>query len=138
MNTKHLWALAALSALLACASGPDPEPDAAPASARSGRTADVITMRELSDPSIGTSNLFEAVRRLRPRFLSSRGPSSINNPAAGIVQVSVDGGPLSSTSVLRTILPNAVSEVRYLNSGEAAQRYGTTANGGGVILVKSR
>lgn len=133
---KRFSLVAALVGSFACAGAPDPESDAAPTSA--SHQADLITAAELTDPALGSANLYEAVRRLRPRFLSSRGPSSIANPSAGIVHVSVDGGPLTTVNVLASYMPNTIAEVRYLNSGDAAQRFGTTSNGGGVILVKSR
>ena len=134
--SKRLSVIAAIVGSLACATAPDPESAATPASA--SHQTDVITAAELTDPALGSANLYEAVRRLRPRFLSSRGPSSIANPSAGVVHVSVDGGPLTSVNILASYMPNTIAEVRYLNSGDAAQRFGTTSNGGGVILVKSR
>ncbi len=136
MLTTRVCTIAALLGALACANAPDPESGAVPVSA--SRQADVISESELSDPALVSTNLYEAVRRLRPRFLNARGPSGIANPSAGVVQVSVDGGPLSSASVLQNFLPNSVREVRFLSSADAAQRFGTTANGGGVILVRSR
>lgn len=136
MLARRFCTVAGLLLSVACASAPDPDSDAAPLSV--SRQADVITATELTDPALGSANLYEAVRRLRPRFLSSRGPSSIANPSAGTVHVSVDGGPLSAVSVLASFLPNTIAEVRYLNAGDATQRFGANANGGGVLLVKSR
>ena len=135
MFARRLYLGAALLTTFACAGAPDPEAGAAPNASHQG---DLITTAELNDPSLGSANLLEAVRRLRPRFLSSRGPSSIANPSAGVVHVSTDGGPLASAGVLANYLPNSVVEVRFLNANDAALRFGTAANGGGVILVKSR
>lgn len=80
----------------------------------------------------------DAVRRLRPNFLTVRGQTSVMSPNAGSVHVSVDGGPLQTLDALSRLQASAVAEIRYLNPTSATQRFGVGTGGGGVILVKSK
>ncbi len=118
--------------LSACAQSGTPVIASAPS-----RGSDVITAAELSDPAL-TGDALDAVRRLRPRFLVRRGAQSVRSPDAGSVHVSIDGGPLQTLSILSRFRPIEIAEIRYLNSSDAAQRFGTTAGSGAVILVKSK
>ena len=132
---RALRALAAsLMLAAACAGRSNTAVGTAPAPGNSN----VISAEELADPLLATSNLLEAIRRLRPRFLSSHGVSSVSSPSSGLVHVSIDGGPLVAPENLKTFLPANVKEVRYLSAADAGQVYGVAANGGGVILVRSK
>ena len=84
------------------------------------------------------SDALEAVRRLRPRFLMSRGTVSIRDRTAGSVHASIDWGPLMTVDYLKRIRVSEISEIRYLNSRDAAQRFGTSSETGGVIVVTIR
>ena len=137
MMIKRLLSAAVLTLGVACASKTAPSADEVIPAAPT-RNADVITAEELSDPAISAGDALQAIQRLRPRFLMSRGAVSGQRSNAGQVQVSVDGGPLLTASSLRTLRPGAIAEIRFLNSSDAAQRYGTAAASGGVILVKSK
>lgn len=108
------------------------------AAASGDRASDVITAAELSDVSVSNGDALAAVRRLRPRFLTSRGSGSIRASDAGTVHVSLDGGPLQTVSFLSRMRPGEIAEIRYLNASEAALRFGTVAGTGAVMLVKSR
>ena len=137
MIRTRLCIAAALALVTACASTPAPVGDPAPAS-NASRHTDFITAEELADPSIAVGNALEAVRRLRPSFLMSRGASSLQNTTAGSVHVSIDGAPLLTVDNLARLRPAQIAEIRYLNGTDAAQRYGSSAGSGGVILVRSR
>lgn len=102
------------------------------------RTSDVITAEELAAPAVRSGDALEAVRRLRPRFLASRGSGSIRVRNAGTVQVSLDGGPLQSASYLSRLRAGEIAEIRFLNATDATQRFGTAAASGSVMLVKSK
>ena len=39
---------------------------------------------------------------------------------------------------LSRLRPNQIVEIRYLSATDAAQRFGTSAGSGGVIVVKTR
>lgn len=96
------------------------------------RNADVITAEELERS--GTGSVYQAIERLRPRFLRARGPSSIQDPAADLVVVYVDHSRIGYADVLRDMQANEIREIRYLNASEATSRFGT-GHAAGVILV---
>ena len=102
------------------------------------RGSDVITSIELASANVSSGDALEAVRRLRPRFLTSRGSGSIRAADAGSVHVSLDGGPLQGVSFLSRMRPGEIAEIRYLSASQAAQQFGTSAGTGGVMLIKSR
>lgn len=142
MFTKRICGAAFLvTAALACASNPSssagPTPAATPA-ATAPRNPDVITAEELTNPSVSTGSVLDAVRRLRPNFLMTRGSTSIQNSSAGSVHISLDGGPLQAVSTLSNLRASEVVEIRYLSASAATQRFGVAAGSGGVILVKSK
>lgn len=107
-------------------------------SSGASRSSDIITALELADPSVASGDALEAVRRLRPRFLAVRGTQSIRMTAAGQVHLSLDGGALQAISNLSRMRVAEIAEIRFLSATEAAQRFGTVAGSGGVILLRSR
>lgn len=133
----------ALLLLAACAGGP-----ATQASTEGGgpntsasavnRNSNVVTREELSDPTLAGNDMLQVLRRIRPQYLVTRGMVSKSNTAAGAVQVSMDGGALQPLSTLNSVRVEEVLEVRYFTSSEAAQKFGSTANSGPVLVVKRR
>ena len=136
MFNKRLYSSLLLMAAIACASGSSANDPGTTMGA--GRNADIITAAELADPAIASGDALEAVQRLRPRFLMTRGAISAKNASAGSTHISVDGGPLLTVDALSRLRPAQIAEIRYLSSSDAAQRFGTNAGSGGVILVKSK
>jgi hypothetical protein len=136
MSAKRLLIPMVFAALAACASNQSSQSESS--ATGTSRSSDVITAAELDDPSVTSGNLLQAIQRLRPRFLMTRGAVSGVNASAGSVHVSVDGGPLLTTDALNRLQPSQVREVRYLSAADAAQRFGTAAGSGGVIVVRSR
>jgi hypothetical protein len=111
--------------------------DSAP---RSATDRNVISRDELQDPVIVGMDALRAIRYLRPTFFRGTGPQSFVNPAAGLVQFSMDYGPvqpLSNLSSLPALSLQTIYEVRYLDPNEAQNRFGINANGGPVIVVVS-
>jgi hypothetical protein len=133
---KRLYSSMLLVAAMACASSSAASDPGTTVGA--GRNADIISAAELADPAVASGDALEAVQRLRPRFLMTRGAISAKNASAGSTHVSVDGGPLLGVEQLSRLRPSQIAEIRYLNSSDAAQRFGTNAGSGGVILVKSK
>jgi outer membrane receptor for ferrienterochelin and colicin len=115
----------------------------APASTSGSRTSvrrdpDVITAEELAQSSY--SNLYDAIRSLRPAMLAPRGgsaSSSISNQGGYTLSVYQDGVKLDGVADLRNIPVSAVHEVRYLSPTDATQRYGT-GNAAGAIVISTR
>lgn len=141
MWTRRTATSALAMVLAACATSSTPSSEPAPTSTASRstiRNQTVITTSELSDPTLAGVNALDAVRRLRPSFLLTRGVVSGQNPRAGNVQVSVDGGSLAAVTTLSSMRVEEIAEIRYLNATDAAQQFGTSSASGPVILVKRR
>jgi hypothetical protein len=131
---------ASLLVATACAGNQSPGSEPAPLNAAGDPTArksDVITAEELADPAVNMGDALEAVRRLRPSFLVTRGAASFRT-GPGTVHLSIDGGALVTIENLSRMRPNEIAEIRYLSAPDAAQRFGTNAGSGGVILVKTK
>jgi hypothetical protein len=104
-------------------------------SARVRKDPNVISRAELEDPAIAGTDALTAIRQLRPAFFRTRGPQSLRNQTAGLVQISRDYGPLRPVEELSQVELRTVQEIRYLSAVEAQSRFGITANGGPVIVV---
>ena len=128
-------ALCALALTGACASAPKTAATAGAPAAE--RNANVLTAAEIESRGTQTGSAYDAIRRLRPNFLTYHGVSGSTN-RAGTVHVSVDGGPLGTVESLRGIASVQVAEVRYLSAADAAQRFGTSAEAGPVLLVRQK
>lgn len=112
--------------LLACASG-----GGAGGGPSSGR--DVITAEEL-ERAPGVTNAYEAVERLRPNFLRSRGPQSLRSPTVPPIVVYLDQVRLGLVETLRGITVEAIQQIRHIPARDAQQRFGLDHTGG-VIEV---
>ena len=82
-----------------------------------------VTAAELSHYAPGSS-LMEALRMLRPRFLSGRGEQPM---------VSVDGAPAGDQSILSAIRVSDVLEVRLVKAGSYENRPTIRPNGEIVV-----
>lgn len=137
MLIRNLSACVLLVSAAACASKAPTSGSMDGTRAPVGRNRDLITQEDLSaDPSLRAETVLEVVRALRPHFLNDRGSnSSVSDPEAGKVHVSIDGGRIVSVSELTGMHTNEVIEIRFLNSAQAMQKFGTAARQGPVILV---
>ncbi len=108
---------------------------------QSGRNRDIITRAELEDPAIQALSILDAIKSLRPTFLSNRGGNAArmnaSNPERGQTHASIDGGRIVLLEELGSIHTGSVYEVLYLNSGAAMQKFGGAAHEGAVIVVKT-
>ena len=92
-------------------------------------SANLITLEELEP--IANLSAYEAVQRLRPRWLQLRGGTDI--PPV----IFLDGSNMGGPEMLRSIQSSSVREMRYRDGRDATTRYGT-GYGGGVIEVTTR
>src|SRR5437763_4752004 len=76
-----------------------------------------ITVDEIANAGLLGSTTYDVVQRLRPTFLIDR--TAIRRSSQPIM-VSINGGELSSTSVLYSTPASAVQEIRYLTYGQAS------------------
>ena len=111
----------------ACASSSGPR-------AGTGRNPDVISQAELDQ--LGAQPVRQAIERLRPRFLSTRGRSSITQTSdVDRIVVYLGTTRMGGPEALEQISTAQVKEIRYLSPTEATQRYGTNHMGGAIILT---
>jgi hypothetical protein len=114
--------------ILACGQGQRPEQDLS-------TNPDEISEEEIA--SISAANAYEAVRKLRPNFLSFRGRTTVlgtSNPDPVVYVDDQRYGPISS---LRTIPASQVTRIRLYRAWEAATKYGN-GHMGGVIAVATK
>ena len=150
----RMLSLLAAAALLA--------PAPAQAQKEPKKDRDLITREELLDADAKSPDLYQAVKRLRPHFLTvlNRGPtrtgvrpaspSTGGRPCDAVLErdcgssaqsdiplpvVYVDGMKTGDPEVLKGIATKNVEEVRYLTATKAEMDYGL-GHEGGVILVK--
>jgi len=117
-------ALALAGALAGCASASGSSQNAGP-----GRNPDVLTAEEIATTDARTA--YDAVARLRPRFLIVRGD---NHVAPTPLRVIVNDVPHANTDALRAIRADEVIEIRYLSSSEASLRWGTGYPDGALVV----
>ncbi len=105
-----------------------------PASAQ-GRKRDLITRAELLASAQKSTDLYQAIRSIRPHFVAPpRGVRTIGaSPPAPIV-VYVDGNRQGDVSVLNSIMTMNVYEVAYLEPSKAQDEYGITHSGGAILI----
>jgi hypothetical protein len=96
------------------------------------RSSKILTADELD--GVYQYNALQAVELLRPNWLRSRGPVTIESSQTQGVRLYVDGNPRGFAADLAGILASEVWEMRYLDSREATTRYGT-GYPDGVIVV---
>ena len=95
----------------------------------------LITADEIAKSN--ASNAYEAVERLRPAFLRTRGAQSLQNQEPPTPMIYVDGmryGPLQTLSSIPAI---GIVSIQYLSAIEATQRFGF-GNEGGAIMITTR
>ena len=99
------------------------------------KRSDVITEQEIAESS--ASNAYEAIRKLRANFFSSRGRTSVMGTSNSDPTVYVDEQAYGPISSLRTIPASQITMIRLYRSWEATTKYGT-GNMGGVIEVTTK
>lgn len=121
--TRRVFGLALAASVAACATG-----RVAPLQ----HDPDSITSAELTHST--AASVYEAIRQLRPRFLRTRGPSSLLNSSVLGPAVIVDQTLLGGIQVLADIPLRDVETVRYLAAWDATTRHGS-GYANGVIEV---
>ena len=122
----RLYTALLTSLLVACSS-------ATAARTPRGGDRDVLAAAEIELSNAGT--LHEAIQRLRPHFLFSRGRTSLRAPNNMRPAVIVNSVPQASLESLRSISARDVQYVRFLSAPEATTRYGTGYMAGVIEVV---
>lgn len=128
-------ALAAIAAACAPHARPAALESAGGGSAPARGAEGVITQAEIE--ALHVSTAFQAVQKLRAEYLNVRGPSSVEDPAAALPTVYIDGIAFGNVSSLRLIPAMDVAQIRFLGAWDAATEYGGRHRGG-VIAVTTR
>jgi hypothetical protein len=81
-----------------------------------------LTQADLA--AANTDNLYDAIAKLRPEWLSSRGPSSVTNSTPTSVDIYMNGTMLGKADYLRDMHLQDVTSVRYWDAGTASARFG--------------
>lgn len=103
---------------------------------RRSSDSSVITAEEVA--ASPTSNAYDLVQSLRPRWLSIRSPNRGGSaPQQSAILVYLDGTRLGPLGTLRSVNNRDVHSVRRLNASDATQRFGT-GHTHGAILVRTR
>jgi hypothetical protein len=126
-SAKHamLFVSALVMGLTACASsGGTARP--------SGASANRIVRAEL-EAFGGQADAYQAVQRLRPRWLQVR--SGMGNTS---VVLYVDGGRLGGVTELRSLRPSQIEQMEYMSASDATTRFGTGHSGGAVLVTTRR
>ena len=116
MRRASAMPLTALIAWLLCACAPAKTQTAA------GGGGNRLTQEQLA--ATNTSTLYDAISKLRPEWLSSRGPVSATDPTPTSVSVFMNGTLLGKVDVLRSMGALDVTDVRYWDAGQASARFG--------------
>jgi len=122
-----LVALLALGA--ACA--PGRTPGEAPADQGPRRASDHITHAEIQLTSF--ADALEVVRRLRPRWLTGRGPDRINNPTQVVVYL--DNVRVGGPEALGDIPAGTIRSMQFVDAGTATTRWGTGHASGAIVVL---
>lgn len=116
----------ALIALSACAHGSqldEPRPQ-----------TNVLTRDEIAAAPVSTA--YEALNRLRPRFL--RPHATGGRPQTAFAVVYIDGVRRGALDVLHSVAANAIMEIRYITAADATTRYGLDLEGGVIDVTLRR
>jgi hypothetical protein len=86
----------------------------------------------------GASNLYDAIRRLRPAYFATRGLTSIYNEPAVTIVVIANRQVIGGADELRIMGVTGLLCVRRLSAADVYQITGGSAPDGGVELVRGR
>lgn len=123
---SHLWGGmvgVALLAVTACA----PRPARGPVASH-----DRLSGQRMVEVEAAT--VYDAVQKLRPNWLSGRGPRSLTDSSPAVANVVVAGQVVGDIQFLRNLRPEQVDYLRFWRAGEASVRWGMN-NARGVIEV---
>lgn len=100
------------------------------------RDRNLITADEILRSNATTA--LEAVERLRPGFLTTRGATSIQDPNPPTPIVYLDGIRYGIAQSLSSIPAIGIATIQYLPPIEAGMRYGLGHDGGAILVVSKR
>lgn len=110
-------------------------PACATTSGAGGGGGDTITRAQMLE--VNANDVYDAVQKLEPSWLTSRGPVSITDNSPSVVSVFMNGSHVGDSEYLRNLRPDDIEALRYYEAGEASARFGM-GHPRGVIEVHRR
>ena len=129
LAVRRTAAFAVAFALAACAGG------SASTESNPRRNANRITSEELEQPVVTSLTLMDAIQRLRPNWLRSRGANSLSGLGNPLPALMVNESP-QPLAVLQGLRPNDVQLLEFISGPDATTLYGT-GYVNGLIKVKT-
>lgn len=126
----RIAALALGMVLGACA------PGATTGGAPISHNRDIVTPAELA--ATKATNLYDALKQIRPEFFTARGVSSIRLATPDLPTVYLDRNQLDGLEAMRNIDINLVQEVRRLTPTQATVRLGRDFPGGVLLITTTK
>jgi hypothetical protein len=96
---------------------------------------DLVTFDELARAAQSANNLYQALERVRPTFITPRISGRGIRSTASQIDVFVNGGYAGDGSVLMTLNPVYVASVRLERRSQAFVRHGTALRGENILYV---
>jgi hypothetical protein len=131
----RILSLIAVAAILGCAPASSGTAGRS-SSSTAPRQANLLTADEIAAANADVTNLYDAISRLRPHWLSSRGPTSFITQGTEYAIVFLDGQRHGDLHSLRSIPASEAEDIRYFNVTEAGAKFGLRGGSGGVIEVR--
>jgi hypothetical protein len=132
MSVRHLF-LVAVAAIIGCASGT--RASGTSTASEAPRRTNFLGAAEVVAAHAETTTAYEAIIRLRPNWLASRGMSPEGSEFATVF---IDGQQHGDIGSLRSIPAHHVKEFRYYDVTQAGATFGVKGGTGGVIELKMR
>jgi hypothetical protein len=132
-NPRLVLVMCCLSLAFAtgCGRTPDPEVESVPEAG--ARQRDIITRDEILASPHRLVDLYQAVRGLRPHFLTA---TSSSRSRSYPLSVYLDGvRQQNGIATLGSISARDVERVEYLDAGRAESQYGSRAAGGAIVIT---
>ncbi len=126
MRVMSVWLLATCL-MLGCAGASSPS---RPASG----SGSLLSRAQLQ--ATNSADLYSAISKLRPEWLSSRGPTSVTDPTPTAASVFMNGTLLGRVEYLREMKVIEVTEVRYWDAGRASARFGMGHPRGVIEIIR--
>jgi ABC-type phosphate transport system substrate-binding protein len=93
-----------------------------------------LTQSELA--AANADNLYEAIAKLHPEWLSSRGATSVTDSSPTGVDIYMNGTFLGKADYMRDVRLLDVGSVRYWDAGQASARFGMGHPRGVIEIIR--
>jgi len=131
MRILKVITIVCIAGMLACSSARD-------TGAKKIRRSQNVIYEEEIKKNTTTFNVFDLIQKLRPHWLRGRGQKSVLIQEASIPVVYVNRIRYGLIDSLHNISIADVTEIHYLNAGDAAFRFGPNHSGGAILITVFR